>query len=188
MLLKVFCIKPGYLWQFHELMEDRDEEECFHVLNRLGEIFCNLQCLPTSVATSKKVVGKPWVIGKHGKVQFITNPTFYKILGLAESGVAIQQRAGPWAVKPTEEFSLDMELFGPEDTDILMQDVDGSEDGSIDMEDIIEEATRKEDRDMVMEDASSSEDEGRSDVLLEEESEEDSDYHMDEDSDMEEGQ
>ncbi|KIK72949.1 hypothetical protein PAXRUDRAFT_21405 [Paxillus rubicundulus Ve08.2h10] len=108
-------------------MEDRDEEECFHILDRLGEILSNLQCLPTSVATLNKVVGKPWVIGKHGK------------------------------------------------------DVDGSKDGSIDMEDIIEEATRKDDRDMVMEDPSNSEDKGRSDVLMEEESDKDSDYHMDED-------
>ncbi|KAF9234754.1 hypothetical protein BU15DRAFT_36660, partial [Melanogaster broomeanus] len=95
---KVFRIKPGYLWQFHELMQDRDEEERFHILDRLGEIFSNLQCLPTSMATSKKVVGKPWVISKHGKVQFITNPVFYKILGLAEIGAAIQRRAGPRAV------------------------------------------------------------------------------------------
>ncbi|KAF9230723.1 hypothetical protein BU15DRAFT_83270 [Melanogaster broomeanus] len=255
---KVFCIKPGYLWQFHELMEDRDKEECFHILDRLGEIFSNLQCLPTSMTTSKKVVGKPWVISKHGKVQFITNPMFYKILGLAETGAAIQRRVGPRAVKPTEEFSLDMyhlagydellahqslylerrklrlarnkksnkikksrkpppnktrkmpsqdapthgpttpsldeddpvmrESFGLEDTNILMQDVDGSEDGSINMEDIIEEGTGKEDRDMVMEDPNSSEEEGRPDVLMGEESDEDSDYRMDEDTDIEEGQ
>ncbi|KAF9230496.1 hypothetical protein BU15DRAFT_83560 [Melanogaster broomeanus] len=255
---KVFCIKPGYLWQFHELMEGRDEEERFHILDRLGEIFSNLQCLPTSMATSKRVIGKPWVISKHGKVQFITNPMFYKILGLAETGAAIQRRAGPRAVKPTEEFSLDMyrlagydellarqslylerrklrlarnkksnkikksrkpppkktrkmpsqdapthgpttpsldeddpvmrESFDLEDTDILMQDVDGSEDGSIDMEDIIEEGTGKEDRDMVMEDPNSSEEEGRPDVLMGEESDEGSDYCMDEDTDIKEGQ
>ncbi|KIK74215.1 hypothetical protein PAXRUDRAFT_20102 [Paxillus rubicundulus Ve08.2h10] len=88
---------------------------------------------------------------------------------------------GPMTPSLDDADLLTRELFAPEDTDILMQDVDGSEDGSIDMEDIIEEATGKEDRDMVMEDPSSSKDKGRSDVLMEEESDADSDYHMDED-------
>ncbi|KAF9222832.1 hypothetical protein BS17DRAFT_646087, partial [Gyrodon lividus] len=79
---KPYRVKPGYLWQFHELMKVCDERECFDVNDRLGEIFSKLQSLPTSVATSKKVVGKPWVISKQGKVQFVTNPMFYRILGL----------------------------------------------------------------------------------------------------------
>ena len=58
-------------------------------MDRLGEIFANLHCLPTSVVTSKKIVGKPWAINKQGKVRFITNPMFYKILGLAEGGTTV---------------------------------------------------------------------------------------------------
>ena len=103
-----FRAKPGYLWQFHELMEVRDEQERFCVMDRLGEIFANLHCLPTSVATSKKVVGKPWAIDKQGKVRFVTNPMFYKILGLAESGTTVRRRAGPRAMKPIAEFAFDM--------------------------------------------------------------------------------
>ncbi|KAF9219656.1 hypothetical protein BS17DRAFT_769877 [Gyrodon lividus] len=55
-----------------------------------------------------KVVGKPWVVNKQGKVQFITNPMFYKILGLSEAGAPIQRRTGPQAIKPIQEFTLDM--------------------------------------------------------------------------------
>ncbi|KIK74339.1 hypothetical protein PAXRUDRAFT_19979 [Paxillus rubicundulus Ve08.2h10] len=90
-------------------MQDRDEQEQFHVMDRLGKIFSNLQCLPTTVATSQKVLGKPWVVDKHGKVKFVTNPMFYKIRGLAETGMmAVQQRAGPRVIKPMAEFPLDM--------------------------------------------------------------------------------
>ena len=77
-------------------------------MDRLGEIFSNLHCLPASLATSKKVLGKPWMINKQGKIQFITNPIFYKLLGLAEDGTTIQRRTGSRAIKPVVEFTLDM--------------------------------------------------------------------------------
>ncbi|KAF9218411.1 hypothetical protein BS17DRAFT_871358 [Gyrodon lividus] len=118
---KPFRVKPGYLWQFHELMKVRDERERFDVNDRLGEIFSNLQSLPTSVATSKKVVGKPWVISKQGKVQFVTNPMFYRILGLAEAGAPIQQRMGPRAIKPIQEFTMDMYRFAGYDELVARQ-------------------------------------------------------------------
>ena len=104
----VFRSKPGYVWQFHELMKDRGEQERFRIMDRLGEIFSNLHCLPASLATSKKVLGKPWMINKQGKIQFITNPIFYKLLGLAEDGTTVQRRTGPRAIKPVVEFTLDM--------------------------------------------------------------------------------
>lgn len=103
---RLFCVKPGYLWQFNQLMKGCDEQRHFEINDRLGEIFSNLQCLSISVGTSKKVIEKPWVINKQGKMQFITNSMFYKILGLSESGAPVQygqghrpsslQRSSPW--------------------------------------------------------------------------------------------
>jgi hypothetical protein len=219
---KPFHVKPGYLWQFHQLMDVREEQERIDINDRLGEIFSNLQCLPTSVATSKKVVGKPWVVNKQGMVQFITNPMFYKILGLADTSIPIQRRTGPRAIKPIHEFTLDMyrfagydelvarqslylerhrlrmasrrkstkakrsrkpplarkraaspqqdennslvdspsedrdalmeELFGPEDMDVSMEDVDSREGGRIITEDVMEDLHGPYDSDMSMED------------------------------------
>ncbi|KIK78869.1 hypothetical protein PAXRUDRAFT_16645, partial [Paxillus rubicundulus Ve08.2h10] len=52
---------------------------------------------------------KVWIVDKHGKVEFITNPMFYKIRGLAETGTtAVQRRAGPKVIKPMTKFTLDM--------------------------------------------------------------------------------
>ena len=58
--------------------------------------------------TSKKVIGKIWTISKQRKVQFITNPLFYKILGLAQSNTAVHKRTGSCTIKPTTEFTLNM--------------------------------------------------------------------------------
>lgn len=71
-------------------MKGCDEQGHFEINDRLGEIFSNLQCLSITVGTSKKVIEKPWVINKQGKMQFITNSMFYKILGLSESGAPVQ--------------------------------------------------------------------------------------------------
>ena len=89
-------------------MEVCDKQEQFCVMDRLCEIFANLHCLSTFLATSKKVVGKPWAIDKQGKVWFITNPMFYMILGLVVGGTTVQRRAGPHAMKPIAEFAFDM--------------------------------------------------------------------------------
>ena len=81
-----FHSKPGYLWQFHKLMKVCNKQEQFYIMDRSKEIFSNLHCFFASLTTLKKVLGKPWMINKQGKIQFIMNLIFYKLLRLTEDG------------------------------------------------------------------------------------------------------
>ncbi|KAF9220467.1 hypothetical protein BS17DRAFT_820785 [Gyrodon lividus] len=90
----------------------------------LTGIVCNMIRSITStpiILDFHKVVGKPWVISKQGKVQFMTNPMFYRILGLAEAGAPIQRRTGPRAIKPIQEFTMDMYRFAGYDELVARQ-------------------------------------------------------------------
>ena len=90
----VFRSHPGYLHQFHELMDGHSEEEQLNVMDRLREIFSHLHCLPCAVPISKGVIGKPWVISKQGCVQFVTNPLFHKILRLSNGYQTTSRQPG----------------------------------------------------------------------------------------------
>ncbi|KAI5996592.1 hypothetical protein F5J12DRAFT_896119 [Pisolithus orientalis] len=78
----VFWTKPGYIWEYHQVMKNRMPLEEFEVLDHLGRIFSVLQTLPDVTKGSEKSPGKTWWV-EGEKVVLVTNPKFYKIKGIS---------------------------------------------------------------------------------------------------------
>ncbi|KAI6137535.1 hypothetical protein BKA82DRAFT_4023805 [Pisolithus tinctorius] len=78
----VFWTKPGYIWEYHQVMKNRTPLEEFEVLDHLGRIFSVLQTLPDATKGSEKSPGKTWQV-EGEKVVLVTNPKFYKIEGIS---------------------------------------------------------------------------------------------------------
>ncbi|KAI5995351.1 hypothetical protein F5J12DRAFT_896572 [Pisolithus orientalis] len=78
----VFWTKPGYIWEYHQVMKNRTPLEEFEVLDHLGRIFSVLQTLPDATKGSEKSPGKTWRV-EGEKVVLVTNPKFYKIKGIS---------------------------------------------------------------------------------------------------------
>ncbi|KAI6137968.1 hypothetical protein BKA82DRAFT_4022130 [Pisolithus tinctorius] len=78
----VFWMKPGYIWEYHQVMKNRTPLEEFEVLDHLGRIFSVLQTLPDVTKGSEKSPGKTWQV-EGEKVVLVTNPKFYKIKGIS---------------------------------------------------------------------------------------------------------
>ncbi|KAI5985909.1 hypothetical protein F5J12DRAFT_728958, partial [Pisolithus orientalis] len=78
----VFWTKPGYIWEYHQVMKNRTPLEEFEVLDHLGRIFSVLQTLPDATKGSEKSPGKTWRV-EGEKVVLVTNPKFYKIEGIS---------------------------------------------------------------------------------------------------------
>ncbi|KAI6140012.1 hypothetical protein BKA82DRAFT_4364396 [Pisolithus tinctorius] len=78
----VFWTKPGYIWEYHQVMKNRTPLEEFEVLDHLGRIFSVLQTLPDATKGSEKSPGKTWWV-EGEKVVLVTNPKFYKIEGIS---------------------------------------------------------------------------------------------------------
>ncbi|KAI6030396.1 hypothetical protein F5J12DRAFT_888204 [Pisolithus orientalis] len=78
----VFWTKPGYIWEYHQVMKNRTPLEEFEVLDHLGRIFSVLQTLPDATKGSEKSPGKTWQV-EGEKVVLVTNPKFYKIKGIS---------------------------------------------------------------------------------------------------------
>ncbi|KAI5988679.1 hypothetical protein F5J12DRAFT_786808 [Pisolithus orientalis] len=78
----VFWTKPGYIWEYHQVMKNRTPLEEFEVLDHLCRIFSVLQTLPDVTKGSEKSPGKTWWV-EGEKVVLVTNPKFYKIVGIS---------------------------------------------------------------------------------------------------------
>ncbi|KAI5993054.1 hypothetical protein F5J12DRAFT_786046 [Pisolithus orientalis] len=78
----VFWTKPGYIWEYYQVMKNRTPLEEFEVLDHLGRIFSVLQTLPDVTKGSEKSPGKTWWV-EGEKVVLVTNPKFYKIKGIS---------------------------------------------------------------------------------------------------------
>ncbi|KAI6139421.1 hypothetical protein BKA82DRAFT_4364858 [Pisolithus tinctorius] len=78
----VFWTKPGYIWEYHQVMKNRTPLEEFEVLDHLSRIFTILQMLPDVTKGSAKSSGKTWQV-EGVKVVLVTNPKFYKINGIS---------------------------------------------------------------------------------------------------------
>ncbi|KIN94369.1 hypothetical protein M404DRAFT_35142 [Pisolithus tinctorius Marx 270] len=78
----VFWTKPGYIWEYHQVMKNRTPLEEFEVLDHHGRIFSVLQTLPDATKGSEKSPGKTWQV-EGEKVVLVTNPKFYKIKGIS---------------------------------------------------------------------------------------------------------
>ncbi|KAI5981065.1 hypothetical protein F5J12DRAFT_788789 [Pisolithus orientalis] len=91
----VFWMKPGYIWEYHQVMKNR--------------IFSVLQTLPDVTKGSEKSPGKTWRV-EGEKVVLVTNPKFYKIEGISTEKEQQQaRRRASRVVKPRN--ALQMELL-----------------------------------------------------------------------------
>ncbi|KAI5983695.1 hypothetical protein F5J12DRAFT_899536 [Pisolithus orientalis] len=105
----VFWTKPGYIWEYHQVMKNRTPLEEFEVLDHLGRIFSVLQTLPDATKGSEKSPGKTWQV-EGEKVVLVTNPKFYKIEGISTEKEQQQaRRRASRVVKPRN--ALQMELL-----------------------------------------------------------------------------
>ncbi|KAI5990547.1 hypothetical protein F5J12DRAFT_786485 [Pisolithus orientalis] len=105
----VFWTKPGYIWEYHQVMKNRTPLEEFEVLDHLGRIFSVLQTLPDATKGSEKSPGKTWWV-EGEKVVLVTNPKFYKIKGISTEKEQQQaRRQASQVVKPRN--ALQMELL-----------------------------------------------------------------------------
>ncbi|KAI5989786.1 hypothetical protein F5J12DRAFT_786595 [Pisolithus orientalis] len=105
----VFWTKPGYIWEYHQVMKNRTPLEEFEVLDHLGRIFSVLQTLPDATKGSEKSPGKTWRV-EGEKVVLVTNPKFYKIEGISTEKEQQQaRRRASQVVKPRN--ALQMELL-----------------------------------------------------------------------------
>ncbi|KAI6155875.1 hypothetical protein BKA82DRAFT_4349117 [Pisolithus tinctorius] len=105
----VFWTKPGYIWEYRQVMKNRTPLEEFEVLDHLGRIFSVLQTLPDATKGSEKSPGKTWWV-EGEKVVLVTNPKFYKIEGISTEKEQQQaRRQASRVVKPRN--ALQMELL-----------------------------------------------------------------------------
>ncbi|KAI6143823.1 hypothetical protein BKA82DRAFT_4017515 [Pisolithus tinctorius] len=105
----VFWTKPGYIWEYHQVMKNRTPLQEFEVLDHLGRIFSVLQTLPDATKGSEKSPGKTWRV-EGEKVVLVTNPKFYKIEGISTEKEQQQaRRRASRVVKPRN--ALQMELL-----------------------------------------------------------------------------
>lgn len=87
----IFWPKPGYVWKYHQLMENHTPSKAFKVINQLGKIFSLVQMLPESVKGCLKMPGKTWRV-EDNKVVLITNSKLYKIKGISKKNERKQAR------------------------------------------------------------------------------------------------
>ena len=79
----IFWTKPGYVWEYHELLKNCAPSEGFDIRKQLGKLFLLVETLPDSVKGSLKTPGKTWRL-EEDKVVLITNPKLYKIKGICK--------------------------------------------------------------------------------------------------------
>ncbi|KAN0101312.1 hypothetical protein V8E55_001296 [Tylopilus felleus] len=104
----VFWTKPGYIWEYHHLIQDYMTSEMFEVTDRLGKIFSLLQTLPDSIKGTSKTPGRTWR-SEDDKVVLATNPKFYKIEGLSvETGVQRTRKKTNRVLKPRNKLQMDL--------------------------------------------------------------------------------
>ncbi|KAI6137946.1 hypothetical protein BKA82DRAFT_4022231 [Pisolithus tinctorius] len=123
----VFWTKPGYIWEYHQVMKDRTPLEEFEVLDHLSRIFTILQIIPDVTKGSAKSPAKrvkrwfllkyPTKIAKCTKMRcrgttvtvLVMNLKFYKIKGISTEREQQQaRRQASQVVKPRN--ALQMEL------------------------------------------------------------------------------
>ncbi|KAI6137546.1 hypothetical protein BKA82DRAFT_4023816 [Pisolithus tinctorius] len=105
----VFWTKPGYIWEYHQVMKNRTPLEEFEVLDHHGRIFSVLQTLPDVTKGSEKSPGKTWQV-EGEKVVLVTNPKFYKIKGISTEKEQQQARRRASRVEKPRN-ALQMELL-----------------------------------------------------------------------------
>jgi len=76
-----FCQDPGYLYDYWKSTEELNQEECTELEQCLEELLENCQCLPDSARS--KSTNRGWHV-KHKRVLILTNPKYYRILGVGE--------------------------------------------------------------------------------------------------------
>lgn len=76
-LWKAYSLDGAYIQMYHDYLRRSSEEEAEKLHDDLDSIFSNLQCLPPSKPPNKSGTVIWSAIG--GKVQFITNPSFYRV-------------------------------------------------------------------------------------------------------------
>ncbi|KAF8429402.1 hypothetical protein L210DRAFT_3418840 [Boletus edulis BED1] len=78
-----FLDDMGYIKFYHEMLEERNDEERLDVNDALETIFSHLHCLPVSQKGTPKTKGFIWKI-KDNSFVFYTNSEFYKVEGLSK--------------------------------------------------------------------------------------------------------
>lgn len=68
----------GYISDYHNCLNNWDKDDVNQLHHDLDDIFSQLQCLPVGGLSVKKGKQAIWAV-KSGKIQFISNPKFYRI-------------------------------------------------------------------------------------------------------------
>lgn len=94
----------GYLDSYHKHIEmwGADSAIVGKTDDALKLIFKNLQCLPNHTAATSSAPGKLWIQSDRGFGEILTNPCFYKILGLVRQ---------PRTTKNASRLKLSMSKF-----------------------------------------------------------------------------
>ncbi|KAF8119963.1 hypothetical protein EV363DRAFT_1141079, partial [Boletus edulis] len=79
----IFWSKPGYIWEYHELVKEYSASGELEIVDRLHMIFSLLQTLPDASKGSSNTPGKTWK-SEDNRIVLITNPKFYKIDGISQ--------------------------------------------------------------------------------------------------------
>ncbi|KAL4064649.1 hypothetical protein J3A83DRAFT_4376894 [Scleroderma citrinum] len=104
----VFWMKPGYIWEYHRSMKERNLLDRLEIDHGLQKIFSLLQTLPDSTKGTAKTPGKTWSVDGD-KVILVTNPKFYKIKGISTAKEQHQTRRKTSRVlKPRKKLQMDL--------------------------------------------------------------------------------
>ena len=104
----IFWTKPGYVWEYHELLKNCGPSEGFDIRKQLGKIFSLVETLPDSVKGSTKMPGKTWRL-EEDKVVLIKNLKLYKIKGIWEEKERKQGRKkGVRVLKARKKLEKDL--------------------------------------------------------------------------------
>ena len=90
-LWNAYARDGAYIQMYHDYLRRSSEEEAEKLHNDLDGIFSNLQCLPPSKPPNKS--GTVIWSATGGKVQFITNPLFYRVEEIC--GKMKEKKTGP---------------------------------------------------------------------------------------------
>jgi len=104
--------EPGYIWQYREMVQERDSEEDVESLQDcLGIILSYCQCLPNSYRTPNGS-GKPWKEAGE-EVEMVSNPRYYKLEAIGNvSNPKAKARRGPLHRGKHETRSKLLEMEG----------------------------------------------------------------------------
>jgi hypothetical protein len=94
---QLLSIDPGYIAEYQDICAKLTLQEIEELNYDLGILLSECQCLPQSTRTSETTSGTQQVIwkGKDGKIQILTNPSFYKLRCISNSTRRSNVRAPP---------------------------------------------------------------------------------------------